>query len=103
MIEKDSFHHFNYIKKEDMTGSMNGMRYMLRKEASLEGDNEEEKGKEVLGVTIWPGPYGYAKTAPELKQRKEFEFSPEGVEQAGEWLNEQYVTQLALWKTVKLV
>ena len=96
MIEKESFHHFNYIKKEDMTGSMKGMRYMLRKESDINGED-------VLGVTIWPGPYGFAKTPQELKQRKEFEFSPAGVEQAADWLNEQYVTRKALWDTVKLV
>ena len=57
----------------------------------------------MLGVTIWPGPYGFAKTLQEFKQRKEFEFSPVGMEQAADWLNEQYVTQKALWDTVKLV
>lgn len=31
MIDKDKFHMFNYIKKEEYTGSMEGMRYMLRK------------------------------------------------------------------------
>lgn len=95
MIEKEHFHHFNYIKKEDMTGSMQGMRYILRKE-------QNEAGEDVLGVTIWPGPYGFAKTAQELKQRVEFEFSPDGVAQAADWLNEQYIAQRNLWNSVKL-
>ena len=31
MIEKENFNVLNYIKKEEYTGSMDGMRYMLRK------------------------------------------------------------------------
>mgnify|MGYP000661060363 CR=1 FL=1 len=31
MIEKDKFHIFNYIKKEEYCASMDGMRYMLKK------------------------------------------------------------------------
>lgn len=30
MIEKDKFHIFNYIKKEEYCASMDGMRYMLK-------------------------------------------------------------------------
>ena len=32
MIEKDKFHIFNYIKKEEYCASMDGMRYMLKKQ-----------------------------------------------------------------------
>jgi len=94
MIDKEYFHHFNYIKKEDMTGSMQGMRYMLRKETS-------EAGEDVLAVTIWPGPYCFAKTPPEARQRKEFAFSADGVAEAADWLNEQYVAQKPLWDSAK--
>lgn len=31
MIDKEKFHHFNYIKKEELSGSMEGMRYMIKK------------------------------------------------------------------------
>ncbi len=31
MIDKEKFHVFNYIKKEEYCASMDGMRYMLRK------------------------------------------------------------------------
>ena len=44
MIEKEKFHVLNYIKKEEYTGSMDGMRYMLRK--------KEEDGEMKLEVTI---------------------------------------------------
>jgi hypothetical protein len=89
MIEKEKFHVFNYVKKEEYSASMDGMRYMLRK--------KEKDEKAVLEVIIWPQPFCYAKTPEEKKQRKEFEFSTAGVEQAADWLNEQYLQQKPLW------
>lgn len=101
MIEKDKFHIFNYIKKEEYCASMDGMRYMLKKHKKRvqEEDNEEEK--EVLLVTIWPEPCCYAKTPEEKKQRMEFDFSADGVMEAADWLNEQYIQQKPLWDLSK--
>lgn len=93
MIDKEKFHVLNYIKKEEYTGSMKGMRYMLKKK-----DMEEEARLEVI---IWPEPLGYAKTAENKKQRIEFTFNQEGLEEAVDWLNEQYVNQKALWDVMK--
>ncbi|MGN1180401.1 MAG: hypothetical protein ACI4SD_04235 [Suilimivivens sp.] len=93
MIEKEKFHVFNYVKKEEYSASMDGMRYMLKKKEAEEGS--------VLEVIIWPQPYCFAKTPEENKQRREFEFSPAGVEQAADWLNEQYVQQKPLWDLSK--
>ena len=79
---------FNYIKKEEYTGSMEGMRYMLRK----------KEGEEVrLEAVIWPEPYGYGATPEQKKQRMEFDFSAKGLEEAVDWMNEQYVGQRNLW------
>ena len=75
----------NFIKKEPMSGSYKGMRYVLRKS----GDEIE--------VCIWPEPYNFLKTADELKQFKTFELSAEGKDQAVAWLNEQYDVQRGLW------
>lgn len=93
MIDKEKFHVFNYVKKEEYTASMDGMRYMLKKK-------EKEEGS-VLEVIIWPEPYCYAKTAEENRQRTEFPFSADGVEQAADWLNEQYLQQKPLWELSK--
>ncbi len=82
MIDKERFHVFNYVKKEEYCGSMDGMRYMLKKKVQ---DTET-----CLEVIIWPEPYCYAKTEEEKKKRKDFAFSPAGVEDAVDWLNEQY-------------
>lgn len=93
MIDKEKFHVFNYVKKEEYSASMDGMRYMLRKKEGGEGD--------LLEVIIWPEPYCYARTEEEKKQRMEFPFSAEGVMQAADWLNEQYTEQKPLWELSK--
>lgn len=93
MIEKEKFHVFNFVKKEEYSASMDGMRYMLKKK-------EAEQGT-VLEVVIWPQPYCYAKTPEENKQRKEFAFSEEGVQEAADWLNGQYIQQKELWELSK--
>ena len=93
MIEKEHFHVLNYVKKEEYSASMDGMRYMLKKKEV--GDDTK------LEVIIWPEPYCFAKTEEEKKQRKEFEFSASGVEMAADWLNEQYVKQKPLWELSK--
>lgn len=88
MQEKISSISLNFLKKENYTGSMQGMRYMLRKEG------------EKLEVTIWPEPFSYQATKQELKQSNEFEFSNEGKEQALDWVNKQYEQQKELWDSV---
>lgn len=93
MIEKERFHVLNYIKKEEYSASMDGMRYMLKKKDTEDGVK--------LEVIIWPEPYCYAKTEEEKKQRKEFDFSTDGVEMAADWLNEQYIEQKPLWELSK--
>ena len=92
LIDKDNFHVFNYIKKEEYTGSMDGMRYMLRKK-----EGEETR----LEAVIWPEPFGYRATPEKKKQRMEFEFSARGLEEAVDWMNEQYEGQSSLWGVIK--
>lgn len=98
MIDKERFHVFNYVKKEEYCASMEGMRYMLKKK---ETETEDGEKKTVLEVIIWPEPYCYAKTEEEKKQRKDFSFSAQGVEEAADWLNEQYKLQRPLWELSK--
>lgn len=89
MIDKANFHILNFIKKEEFTGSMSGMRYMLKK--------NEEDGKAILSVIIWPEPFCYGKTPDEKKQSMEFTFDEQGLDEAADWLNEQYIQQKPLW------
>ena len=85
MIKAEEFNYLNYIKKEELTGSDTGMRYMLKKS----GDS--------IVVTIWPEPYCYAKTPEDKKNRKEVALTKEGVEEARVWLNEQHDKMKELW------
>lgn len=75
----------NYIKKENLTGSYQGMRYIFMK---------DEEG---LVVYIWPEPYCFEKTEDEKKTCKIFDFSEEGKLAAIDWMNEQYVSRKSEW------
>lgn len=86
MIEPSTIS-INYIKKEPITGSFQGMRYRMVKT----GDEME--------VIIWPEPYNYVKTPEERKQRKKFSLTQEGKEEAVAWMNEQYEVQRELWES----
>ena len=63
MIDKQTFHPLNYIKKEEYSGSMEGMRYLLKKVKSGEAD--------VIRVTVWPEPLGIFRTSEEKKTSTE--------------------------------
>ena len=93
MIEKENFNVLNYIKKEEYTGSMEGMRFMLKKKDYEDGPK--------LETIIWPEPYCYAKTEEEKKRRKEFDFTSDGVGEAADWLNGQYEEDKAIWDAAK--
>lgn len=82
MIERKDVMPINFIKKENFTGSYQGMRYRMEKR-----EKEEET---VLTVTVWPEPYCYAATPDEQKQKENFEFSEEGIVNGVAWLNEQH-------------
>ena len=83
-IEKSSIS-LNYIKKEPMSGSYKGMRYLLR------------KSSDDIEVCIWPEPYNFLKTSEELKQYNRFPLNQEGKDAAVDWLNEQVEVQRELW------
>lgn len=82
MIDAEHFNHLNYIKKEPLSGSMDGMRYLLMKKT--EGEDSFMEG------VVWPEPLGYAKTPEEKKTRKRFTLDTAGMAEAIAWLNEKY-------------
>lgn len=94
MILKEEFHHLNYIKKEELTGSMKGMRYLLKK--------GEIDGTERLLTAVWPGPLNYAKTPAERKAAKDFPFSQEGLAEAVDWMNAYYNENSGLFSAAGL-
>lgn len=96
MIDKATFHPLNYIKKEEYSGSMDGMRYLLKKVHSEEADAD------VICVTVWPEPLNFFRTPQEQKTSIQVPLTAEGVEQAADWLNEQYETRRDYWTTQKM-
>ncbi len=91
MLDKETFHPLNYIKKEEYSGSMGGMRYLLKKVHNDEADSD------VIRVTVWPEPLGILRTPEDMKTAIEVPLTKEGVDQATDWLNEQYVTRKDYW------
>jgi len=89
MLDHETFHPLNYIKKEEYSGSMEGMRYMLKKVKS--GD------KDVIRVTIWPEPLNMFRTPGHLRESIDVPLTEEGVGQAMNWLNEQHESRKEYW------
>ena len=90
MIDKETFHPLNFIKKEEYTGSMDGMRYLLRK-VTVE---EETK----MRVIVWPEPFGINKTPQEDIISIDLPLTEEGVSEAADWLNKQYEAEKEKWQ-----
>lgn len=82
MLTRDDFLSLNFVKKEDFTGSYQGIRFMLHQETV-----EEEKK---LKVYVWSEPFGFDATPDDQKLSELFAFSEEGLAQAIDWLNERY-------------
>lgn len=89
MLDKENFHPLNYIKKEEYSGSMDGMRYMLGRVQS--------GGEDVIRVTVWPEPLSLYHTPEQLQSMTEVPLTQEGVEQAADWINQQYETRKEYW------
>ncbi|GFI21633.1 hypothetical protein IMSAGC011_00405 [Lachnospiraceae bacterium] len=82
MLTREDFLSLNFVKKEDFTGSFQGMRFMLHQE-----DIEEEKK---LKVYLWSEPFGFEATPEEEKIYRIFSFSEAGLAEAIDWMNENY-------------
>ena len=67
-----------YIKKTRYTGSFHSMRYLL---ALKDGQ---------ISATIYPGPYCFEVTPDDVKETNLFEYSPEGLNETVDWLNQRY-------------
>lgn len=89
MIDKETFHPLNFIKKEEYSGSMDGMRYLLKKVTA--------RGETKMRVTVWPEPFGIHKTPAEDTISVDLPLTEEGVSEAADWLNEQYEANKEKW------
>ncbi|MGN0484053.1 MAG: GNAT family acetyltransferase [Lachnospiraceae bacterium] len=99
MIERKDLLSMPYYKKTHYTGSYKGMHYKIEK---VEKDTAEGEKQPNFRVTIWPGPLNIEKTPDEKKQYQEFPFTKEGLDNICDWLNEQYQSQIEIWKKVSM-
>ena len=90
MIERKDILSIPYLKKTTFTGSHQGMRFRFALIKSEEGER--------LEVCAWEAPYAYDFTAEEKKQRKNVDFSEEGIVEGIQWLNELWKQEPERWK-----
>ena len=90
MIERKDILSMEFLNKSEFTGSHQGMRYRLEG-VSLDG------GKK-LRVTVWPEPFNYFKTPEEEKEREDFSFDEDGVEDAVAWMNDRLFREKDRWE-----
>ena len=86
-----SFNYYTY--KQPFTGSDKGKRYrIVRFEKEIQGEEGTEPSKEpVFQAALWKDYLSYEKTSKEEMLVKEFEFSPEGLKEVVDWINETVV------------
>ena len=89
MIEKENFHILNFVKKEEYSGSMEGMRYMIKRE----GDR--------VRTTIWPEPFCLMATPDDQKTSEYFSLDEDGISDVADWLNKQFFDRQDEWKKAK--
>ncbi len=101
MLTYDDALNMNYYKKTSFTGSMKGMRFVIKKD-SVETE-DPEKPDTIFHVWVWPGPYNYDSTDDSLKTDATFPFTEEGRKQSVDWVNQMYEENISKWpKTIKL-
>lgn len=103
MIDKEHFKILNFVKLEPYTGSMDGMRYMIKKVPgeAVGGGDPETKPKDRLQVIIWPEPFSISATAEDQKTYEYFELSSDGIEDIADYLNKQLFDRADEWKAAK--
>lgn len=91
MIERADLLSFPFYKKEQFTGSFQGMRYLIRKAS---GEDED-----MFEVFTWPGPYNFASTEENKKVRKTFPFAADSLDLITRYLNDTFESGKGNWCT----
>lgn len=93
MITREDLAPLAFIKKADLTGSFQGMRFKLYKKTVGE--------ETMLGLAIWPEPFNFVKTNEEEKLFTEFEFNDDGIDDAVRYLNSVWIENQSRWEEGK--
>ena len=101
MIDKSSFHILNFVKAEEYSGSMDGMRYMIRRVPGEPVAEGEDANPDRIRATVWPEPLGIRATSDELKTSEFFTLDEDGISDVADWLNKQYFDRMDEWKAAK--
>lgn len=80
MIKQQDLFNIRFYEKSPFFGSYCGMHYRISR--------TDDGGETKLEAVTWPGPYNYATTDDNLKERAVFEFSDEGLAEVCRYLNE---------------
>lgn len=76
------------LKKEPFSGSHCGMRYYL----TASGDT--------LSTYIYPEPWCFESTPEDQKEKKDFPFTQEGLDDAISWINETFLERREYWERI---
>ncbi len=99
MIRREDILPMGFLKKSDFSGSCGGLRYRLDKKTKVsESDSGEKISTNILLCEVWPGPFNYHTTPPELKESKEFTFDEDGVTDAISWMNDMLAADPDKWE-----
>lgn len=74
-----------FLKKEPFSGSYGGMRFLFK------------AADDTMNVYVYPEPFCIEMTPEDQITKREFPFSPEGIDKAVAWLNETYETDRNRW------
>lgn len=90
MLTYDEVLNLNYYKKTSYTGWINGMRFLIRREAP-------EDGEPFFHAWVWPGPYIFDLTDDAAKTDLTAPFTEDGKRTVVDWINEQYESHPERW------
>ncbi len=76
------------LKKEPFSGSHCGMRYYLITE------------NDTLIAYFYPEPWCFEATQDDQKEKKEFPFTQEGLDEAISWMNQRYESDRDNWERI---
>lgn len=90
MLTADEVLNLNYYKKTSYTGWINGMRFLIKREALEEGDA-------IFHAWVWPGPLIFDLVDDTQKYDFTAPFTDGGKQQVVDWINAQYEDNPDLW------